>query len=142
LTGGGRRVYDIVEPMAPLRLRRVLAAAALAAYAVAALLLLPLHGGEAAGSPPDGTPGVRAEATCPGGDCHDPEHGHREGHAHDPATCVSCAQVRAAAAPPSAGPVLDPAGRAAGVVPAAARRAPPAAPGAPFPARGPPALPA
>ena len=126
--------------MKPPRFRRALAAAAAAAYAVVAVLLLPMHALGEAVPAPSGESGAAFRAACPDRDCHEPAHGHRDGHAHDPASCVSCAQARAAAAPPETTPVLDSPGDALGAAPAAAPDASSSASRRVPPARGPPSL--
>lgn len=129
------------NPMLPPASRRVLAAGALALYALASLVLLPVHHLDG-GAPRPGPGGAFFAAHCPDRDCHDPAHGHAGGHAHDPATCVSCVQARAAAAPAPAGPSLASEGAGRGPAPAAPSAAVRSVPrGLPC-ARGPPVLPA
>jgi len=128
------------DPLLPPSLRRVLAAAAVVLYALVALLLVPLHRIEEVAPPAGGEPGLALRAVCDDADCGEPSHGHRDGHAHEDASCPACAQARLAAAPAPAGSVLVPSGgaadRAVDAAPAAVRAA---ARGLP-PARGPPAF--
>lgn len=126
--------------MKPPRFRRTLAAVAAVVYAVVAVLLLPMHALGEAVPAPTGEAGAAFRAACPDRDCHEPAHGHRDGHAHDPASCVSCAQARAATSPPESAPVLDPSGAALGAAPSAATDAS-SSPSRRVPlARGPPSL--
>jgi hypothetical protein len=124
------------------RTGRWLAAGAVALYALVVLLLLPLHAAaEAREAPAEPRPGPVLAAACGDRDCHDPAHGHRGAHAHDPATCVSCVQARVASAPapaPFVLPVADLPGPGAAPAPrgpaVSLRRSLPVA-------RGPPSLP-
>lgn len=124
----------------PWTVRRLIAAGAVALYALAVLLLLPMHLLEEA--PEVGVPGgPSVVADCHDRGCEQPAHHHGgHGHAHDPATCVKCSQAVEA----GSGVVS-----AAYAVPApvfARPSAPPAPPAASSllravpPARGPPAL--
>jgi len=127
------------DRMIPPALRRVLAAAALAVYALASLVLLPAHRLEGPAAP-SGPAGAFYAATCPDRDCHDPAHRHSEGHSHDPATCVSCVQGRAAESAAPSGPSLAGAGALRGAAPSARPAASRSAPRGLHPARGPPVL--
>lgn len=101
-------------------LRRALATGVLALYALVAGLLVPLHALHEASSARSSCAeaaarGPSVESPCPGRDCGDPRHHHGE-RAHDPATCVSCAQARLAfdeaGVAVAAAPEPAPAGRA------------------------------
>src|SRR5258706_8360741 len=110
------------------RLRRALAGGMFLLYALVAGVLLPFHlTSEAAEAiagvpchvPSSGAATDRADAgtwddSCDDPDCHNPAHHHRH-HAHDPATCASCSQAKAAAssdaAPVASAPEPAPAGR-------------------------------
>jgi hypothetical protein len=107
-------------------LRRALATCVLALYSLVAGFVVPLHALHEASeslasssAAPCGDEiaarGPSVEASCPGRDCGDPRHHHGE-RAHDPATCVSCAQARLAfddaGVAVAAAPEPAPAGRA------------------------------
>ena len=140
MDGDRAEVYNNVRPVIPPRFRRALAAAAVSAYAVVAVLLLPMHALGEAAPEPTGESGAAFRAACPDRDCHEPGHEHRDGHGHDPASCVSCVQARAAAAPPATAPVFDPSGEALGHAATAAPDAASSAARRVPPARGPPVL--
>jgi hypothetical protein len=122
------------------RFVRRLAAGALALYGLVVGVLLPLHALlDVPGPRSAPVAGVSVEGDCQDRDCHEPTHRHHA-HVHDPATCVSCAQAKAAVTPApvvaGSAPLLARVGAASRV----AVSTPLAAARAVHPARGPPAL--